>query len=47
MVDVNEDVGKQSVNALCQEYGSGKAIFVKADVNSDQDLEGKQLKRFF
>lgn len=40
-MDVNEDVGQQSVKTLCEEYGSDKAIFVKADVRSDEELESK------
>lgn len=40
-MDINEDLGKKSTKALCDEYGADKAIFVKADVASDQEFEGK------
>lgn len=40
-MDINEDFGQKSTKALCDEFGADKVIFVKADVASDQEFEGK------
>lgn len=42
VADVNEEVGKQSLDALSTEFGPNKALFVKADVTDKNQFEGLQ-----
>jgi len=36
--DVNEKAGREAVDGIAKEYGSGFAIFVKADVSKESDI---------
>lgn len=39
MIDINENVGKELLENIFEEFGENKAIFVKADVSNEQELE--------
>ena len=47
IADYNKEAGEETIKELSEKYGSGKAIFVKCDVTSQADMEGKLFFFFF
>lgn len=44
LLDVNESAGKTLMEALEKQYGQGRTLFCKADVQSEEQLKGNNLQ---
>ena len=41
VADFNKDAGEEAVKELSEKYGAGKIVFVRCDVTSQADMEGR------